>query len=171
MFKIISWLFFGFIIIIVLILFFVFGPWVYTDYKGCMDKEDSNISKLVDIYEVKQMGNSYTRYKYYAPFLCVDIYQNGDDCKDHGYGNIYHKIDATHMRFTGRILKTYSFNAFTSNSFDMEVLIDNKRYWIGKYAYDEIRYGGMYKNWPKDATEFQLKSCSIFSIRNFTVKH
>ena len=163
---------FAIFVSILLFLFFgVFGGWTQENYKSCMDREEYNVSKKVDIYKVVSNSHNYTRGKYDAPFLCVDEYQNGEQCNDDGYGFRYEKIEGKKLVFTGNIIKTRSFNAFTSNSYKLEILIDNKRYWVNKYDFDEIRYGGMRINWPKDAKEFHLKECSLFNLRNFFMYH
>ena len=67
-------------------------------------------------------------------------------------------------------MKSDSFNAFTSDSYAIEVIINNKRYWISSYTFDDMTFG-MSKDWPRYATSFKVKKCSIFTIRDLRVVH
>lgn len=159
MFKFIGWLFLIIVVMIVMILFFTFGPWVYADHKNCMDPVERNISKKVMVYERTLADKkSYIRYQYDASYLCVDIYKNGNMCKDYSNKYVYIPIQAKKVLFTGRVMKTHSFNAFTSDSYTLEVIINNKRYWISTYAFDDMTFG-MSKDWPRYATSFKVKNC------------
>ena len=100
----------------------------------------------------------------------VLIYQNGNSCKDYSNNYIYKKIDADKVLFTGRVIKSDSFNAFTSDLYKIEVIINDKRYWINAYTFDDMTFS-MSKDWPRYATSFKVKKCSIFTIRDLTVEH
>ena len=160
--------FFGiFIIFICFLACTVFGPNLYVDYKGCMRSKESNVSSDIDLYELYQQGKYYTGYAYDAPHLCIERKGFHNNCTDDGYGDKYRKIEVNKVKFTGRVIKMYSFNAFTSNFYKLELKIDGKRYWINDYEYNDIRFG--YTNRDRIYKDFKVGICMPWEIRDIDI--
>jgi len=156
-------LFFFIVTLFMIFLFFTFGPWVYIEYNPCTTKEDINISNNSEVYEIVYK-KGYTRYTYDAPLLCIKEHPRSSLCQDDGYVQ-YKKINTKDIHITGRIIKMYALNAFTSNSYDVEVIINHKYYWIGANDYDIL------KNRHKDFEQHIESFCPFYTIKDFTVLH
>jgi len=146
-------------LLIGLVLFFiclfmcaVFGPWVYIDYSSCVPTSESNVSKDKKIYIRYKNGEYFSRYKYDAPFLCVSY------CKDSIYEDRYKNINVDKIKLTGRVLKSYSLNAFGSRSVNVEIKLNGKRYWSSVLDY----------NYVSDK-RLNVKSCSLFDIKDIKI--
>jgi len=161
--QIIFTLFFAFILLFV---WSFIGPHVYVDYVDCMDTKEHNITDEAIIYEVifnnKKEEKQYSKFTYKIPPLCVEENSQDTICRDHYSLNQLH---TKKVLFTGRVMKTYCFNEFCNDSYLLEVLINNKKYWVGEYDYDDMLLGS-YRN--RDFKRgFKVEICPIYTIRDF----
>lgn len=167
MFKFIGWVLSIGFILIALWLFMIFGPIFHIDYENCVDVGEKNIISNARVYErvfnTTQDKRQYSRYRYDAPLLCVDAYRN-NMCKNSVYsgaGYQLKKIDARKVLLTGRIIKMYSFNAFNDDMYRLEVSINNKKYFVSHYEYDDMVLDNNISNFQSG---FREPRCSIFSL-------
>jgi hypothetical protein len=165
--KVIGWLFIIIIGLFLLWLSAIFGPTFYISYNNCTDTGKKPIIKNVRIYEELPTKNSKSlrlsdlSEKYNHSFLCIEDNNQDNDCHMYlGYGEYTLKqIYSKEIQLTGRVIKQYSFNAFNSDMYTLEVLIGNKKYLVSHQEYDDMTIKDPIQKYENRFTE---PTCSIF---------
>ena len=157
--KTIGWFFLIGIILIILWLSVVFGPVFHVNYNHCMDSREDKIIDNIRLYEkiYEMKDNS----KYDKPFLCIETHKNDTLCHLNMELGKYKlkEIYAKKVYLTGRVVKQYAFNAFNNDMYTLEVMINDRKYFISHYAYDDmtIKHSEFELN-----KAFKEPTCSLF---------
>ena len=165
--RIIGWTLLILIILFGLWLGMIFGPMFHISYENCVDKTEKNIIHNIRIYkEIPIEGSRILRQsnlsdKYDKPFLCVESSIHDNQCHINKVTGEYNlkEIHTNTVKLTGRVIKQYSFNAFNSDLYFLEVLINHKKYLISHWGYDDMTLKNPIQEYEN---RFKEPTCSIF---------
>lgn len=149
-----------------ILLFFPF-PSLVIDYKGCIEKKETKIVENLRVYEFISTGG----YRFVEPLICVDEkpYRSCSIVWGRNAKTPLKEINSSKIITTGRVKKEYLFRGvgwgaiFIFGKLEvLEVLLNNKSYWISSSYYSDITSG---TTWAKES---KIETCPIYTIRGFT---